>query len=146
MKFNRAELSYFLSLLAVGSMLGLWFVAPMLSLALMGLGLGYGSLVWTQGLTIALVVLVLGAVWKQQGALVPAAIASGREKRFRLGSVLTGLANLAVGLALLGCVLGYLLHREFFLAAGFVIAGALMLALPLNIVGILCIETSRQRP
>lgn len=146
MKFNRTEFSYFLSLLVVGSMLGLWFVAPMLSLALMGLGLGYGGLVWTQGLTIALVVLVLGAVWRQQGALVPAVIASGREKRFRLGSFLTGLANLAVGLALLGSVLGYLLHREFFPVTGFLTAGALMLSLPLNIVGILCIETSRQRP
>lgn len=127
-------------------MLALWFVVPMVSLAFVGLGFGFGSLMGTQALTITLVFLALVAIWKKQGALVPAAIASGREKRLRLGSVLTGLANIAIGLALLCSFLGYLLNRELFLVTGFLMAAVLMLALLLNVLGILCIETSRQRP
>ncbi len=145
MRFAKTDINYFFALLVAGSMLGLWFVAPFIHMALFRAGAGYSSIMWGNIFTIALVSLAIVIAWKKNGALSPVAIASGREKRYRVGNILTGFANITIVLVVLVSIFGYFTIRDFGLGIGFLIAGVLLLAVPINIIGILCIETSRQR-
>jgi hypothetical protein len=145
MRFTRYDVNYFFALLVTGSMLTLWSVAPLIHIALLHAGVGGDSIMWGNILTIVIIFVAIVIAWKKKGALSPVAIVSGCEKRYRVGNIFTGVANITIVLAVLVSILGYFISHEFNLASPFLIAGALLLAVPINIIGIACIETSRHR-
>lgn len=145
MRSNKSDINYFLALMTAGSVLGLWFVSPFINTVLLIVGGGVGSIMWSIVVTVALVLVGIFIVWMKNGALSPVSIAIGRERRYRAGSILTGMAHIFLVLAVVVIIAGHLTIRDFGVISSFLFAGALVLAALIDIVGIVCVETSRQR-
>jgi hypothetical protein len=143
MRSLKAELNYFFALLIVVSALGFRFVAPVFHMILMYAGANIYSLIGSNVFVIFVTLLALAIIWKRNGGLLPVAIAAGCEKRYRLGGILAGIANVIVLAAVLISLLGYFFISGFGLGGGFLITIALMLAVPVNMVSIICIGRVR---
>ena len=141
----KSNLNYFLALLISGSMLALWLVAPFLAILFISSGMVTNGITLANALAITMVFVLLLLTWKRNGTLLPSAIKSGAESRCRTGNVILAIANSIVALSLLVSIVGSIFINNFGLAIGFIIAGALLLAVPSCIAGIICVETSRLR-
>lgn len=141
----KTNLNYFLSLFITGSMLTLWFVAPFIFMFFIFVGADIKSVMWSRLLAVTIVFILLASVWKRNGSLSPVAIKPGTENRHRTGNLIVTIANSIVTLSLLTSAVGFYFVNGFGVAVGYIIAGALLLAVPLNIAGIICVETSRLR-
>jgi hypothetical protein len=139
----KLNLNYFFALFVTGTMLALWFVSPLIIVLLLKLGGGLGIFSWVKTIITIVVFIALALVWKKKGALSPVALKPNAKNRFRVGNVILAIANSLIALSILWSVIGYLFVNGFGVAIGFILAGALMLAVFLNIIGIICIETSR---
>ena len=145
MKKTLANLNYLFALWVVGSTVGLKFVAPSLQISLMRGGIGLSSIFWGNLAVVIAVFLALVFVWKKNGALMPVATLP-RLKVLYFGSIgIVALSNAVILLAVLIAILGPLINRDIGLASPFLIAVALIYAVPANIVGIIGIEVSRKR-
>lgn len=141
----KNNLNYFFALLITGSMLALWFVAPLFAMFFLSVGADLASITWSKFLAVIIVFIVIALTWKRNGALSPSTVKPGTENRYRVGNVILAIANAIVGLSLLISTVGFFFVTGFGVAIGFIIAGALLLAVPVNIAGIICVETSRLR-
>lgn len=141
----KANLNYFLALFITSSMLALWFVAPFFAMFFLSIGADLASIAWSKLLAVVIVFIVIIFTWKRNGTLSPSTVKPGTENRYRVGNVILAIANAIVGLSLLISTVGFFFITGFGVAIGFIIAGALLLAVPVNIAGIICVETSRLR-
>lgn len=141
----KTNLNYFLALFITGSMLALWFAAPFFVMLFLSVGADLASIAWSKLLAVVIVFIVIAFTWKRNGTLSPFTVKPGTENRYRVGNVILAIANAIVGLSLLISTVGFFFVTGFGVAIGFIIAGALLLAVPINIVGIICVETSRLR-
>ena len=142
MRFNKADINYFFALLSSGSLLGLWFIVPFTHMALIHTSL---SVKWGNIFMVLIVFIAIIITWQKNGSLSPIAISPGREKRFRIGFILTYISNITTFFVILISMLSYHSNYDLGLVIGVLIFGVILLAIPINIIGILCIETSRQR-
>lgn len=92
---------------------------------------------------IVLVIFLVSAAWWIKKGIVPSPMTSKARRVLRVGSVAMAIGNGAIALALMVSLVGIAINHQFGLVVGFVFAAAFMLAFPLNIVGIICVETSR---
>ena len=145
MVITKLNFNYFLALSVLGSMLSLWFVAPLPNMFFMLLFHSSSGLFWINTIVVFLVIVGIAIIWNKKGNLIPTELKPDAETRFRIGNVAMVLANLFVVMSLLVSVLGFLFVEGFGVVIGMLVAGALLLTVPLNIVGIVCIETSRQK-
>jgi len=141
----KSNFNYFISLFIAGSMLALWFAAPFFTIFFISIGAGLTSVTWSQFISVSIVFVILALIWKKNGALLPAAVKPGTERRHFIGNVLLMIANALVFLSLLVSIVGFYFKNSFGIAIGFIIAGVLLLAVPTIITGIICVETSRLR-
>jgi hypothetical protein len=141
MRFAKADINYFFALLTAGSMLGLWILAPFIHMILMPNNISFK---WVNIFTISLVFLVIVFIWKKNASLSPKVIASGRERNYRVGNILIGFSNITTALVILISMLGYLTNIDFGLVIGVLMFGLILLVVPIYIIGIVYIETSRQ--
>lgn len=137
------DLNYFVALLFSGSMLALWGGAPLLSILFMFAGAGTNGITLANVSAISTVLLVLLIIWRKNGALLPSAIKKGAETRYRVGTAMATLGNSIVLLSIVVGLLCYVFNSKVGIAVGFIFAGALLVAVPLSIAGIICIESSR---
>ena len=138
------NLNYFISLFVSVTMFALYFIAPLLCIILGFIThRAFFANSWVNVFLAFFVFVSIVLVWKKKGALLPVALKPNAENRFRLGNVSMGIANSMLALSILVCFIGYHIDDNFGLFIGFIIAGALMFAVMLNVIGIACIETSR---
>lgn len=145
MKLPKTDINYFLAVLVAGSMLSLWFLAPIIHIAFMYAGVGLNGIISGNIVAISIVFVAMIIVWKKNSSFAPTAIVSGSESRYRIGTILTALSNIIVLGSLVVSIYGYYAIPDFGLVIGFLVPAALLLAAPISIVGILCVEASRQR-
>lgn len=139
----RANLNYFLALVVVGSAIAIGWVAPQIKLLYVHPGQIDSIYYSIDYIAIALVVCLVSAAWWINKTIVPAPVTSKARAVLRIGSVAMTIGNGAIVLALIAGLVGVVINRQFGLAVGFIFAAAFMLAFPLNIVGIVCVEISR---
>jgi hypothetical protein len=144
MRRITANLNYFLALVLVGSMIAIGWVAPRVKLFFVHPGKIDPIYYNVNYIVIALVIGLVSAAWWIRGNIIPLPVTSKAKLLLRIGSVVMAIGNGAIALALIASLIGFAANRQFGLAVGFIFAAAFMLAFPVNIAGIICVETSRQ--
>ena len=139
----QLNLNYFFALALVGSVLAIGWVAPPIRRLILSSGGDIKAYSMVSYVAPVFVIVLVALIWRIKGALSPIPASPGAALWFRIGNVAMAIANSAIVLSLLVSVIGFIVHRPFGLAVGFIIAGALMLAFPLDIIGIFCVEISR---
>lgn len=139
----RANLNYFVALVVVGSAIAIGWIAPRIKLLFVHSGKIDPIYYNINYIAIAIVVCLVSAAWWINKSIVPAPVTSKARVVLRIGSVVMTIGNGAIALALIVSLVGVAINRQFGLAVGFIFAAAFMLAFPLNIVGIVCVEISR---
>ena len=145
MSVPKLNLNYFIALSVLGSMLALWFVAPLLNILVTLVLRSPSNLFWVNGVVVLFVFVGLAMVWKKKRNLIPTELMPHTETRFRIGNIVMLAANSLVILSVLVSIFGAIFVDGFGVVVGFLVAAALQLAVPLNIAGIVCVETSRQK-
>jgi hypothetical protein len=140
-EISKADINYFFALLTAGSILGLWILAPFIHMILMPNNVSFK---WVNIFTISLVFLVIVFIWEKNASLSPKIIASGRKRNYRVVNILIGFSNITAALVILISMLGYLTNIDFGLVIGVLMFDLILLVVPINIIGIVYIETSRQ--
>ena len=138
-----ANLNYFLALVLVGSMIAIGWVAPPIKSLFIHPGKIDPIYYNINYIAIALVIGLVSAVWWIKKNIVPTPVTSKARLGLRIGSVAMSIGNGAIVLALIVSLICVAMNRQFGLAVGFIFAAALMLAFPVDIVGIFCVEISR---
>jgi hypothetical protein len=141
----KTNLNYFIALFVTGTMFSLWLVAPWVSILLMQIEVGPGAINWVMICISALVFIALIWIWIKHGALSPIALKPNANTRFRAGTVALVISNSLIALSLILSIAGYIFVNGFGVSIGFILSGVLMVSVILNVIGIVCIETTRQR-
>jgi hypothetical protein len=141
----KTNLNYFIALFVTGTMFALWLVAPWVSILLMKIGVGLSAINWVMICISALVFIALIWIWIKHGALSPIALKPNANTRFRVGTAVLVISNSLIALSLILSIVGYIFANGFGVAIGYILAGVLMVSVILNVIGIACIETTRQR-
>lgn len=139
----KSNLNYFFALFLVGSAFALARIAPPLRRLIMSLGGDMNAYSMVNYITPLLVFAIIALLWWKKGALYPSPANPKALFWLRIGNIAMIVANSAITISLLVSIVGYVLIRDFGLAIGFIIGAGLMLAVPLNLLGIICVESSR---
>ncbi len=138
-----ANLNYFLALVVVGSIIAIGWVAPPVKRLFLHPGKIDPIYYNIDYIAIALVICLVSAAWWIRKNLVPTPISSKARPVLIIGNVAMAIGNGAIVLVLIVSLVGVAVNRQFGLAVGFYFAAAFMLAFPLTIIGMVCIEISR---
>jgi hypothetical protein len=139
----RANLNYFLALVLVGSTIVIGWVAPRINFLFVHPGRIDPIYYNINYIAVALVGCLVLAVWWIKKTILPTPASSKARLVQRIGSVAMTIGNGAIALALIVSLIGVAINHQFGLVVGFIFAAAFMLAFPLDIVGIICVELSR---
>jgi hypothetical protein len=136
-----ASLNYFFALIVVGSALAIRWITPPIKLLFVhpGTPIYYNI----NFVAIGLVICLVSAAWWITKSILPIPTTAMTKLMLMVGSVAIAFGNGAIALALIVSLVGIAVDRQYGLAVGFIFAAAFMLALPLNKVGIICVEISR---
>ncbi len=143
MQSIKANLNYSVALIVAGSMIAIGWVSPHIKRFFLHPGKIDPIYYYINYIAIALVIILVIAIWWIKGSITPSPITPKARLLLRIGSVAMAIGNGAVALAFIVSLIGVAVNNEFGLAVGFIFAAAFMLAFPLDIVGIICVEMSR---
>lgn len=139
----NGNLNYCLALVFVWSTIAIGWVVPPVKRLFMRPGEIDSIYYNINYIAIAIVICLVSATWWFRGGIVPTPITSKARLIQKIGSIAMAVGNGAIALALIVSLIGFAMNREFGVAVGFIFAAAFMLAFPVDIFGIFCVETSR---
>ena len=134
-----AHINYFIGLWISLSVIGLQFLNGLIVIAIKN-PFGFR-------LVPVVVLIVLILIWRKQKKLSPTSSFARSSKRFKIGhgTILLGHILIAIPLFYSAWSLSFGKEVVHVTVSAFYTAAAIMLALPLYIIGIICIETIRSR-
>lgn len=138
-----ASLNYFFALVVVSSAIAIRWVTPQIKLLFVHPGTIDPIYYNINFIAIGLVIFLVSAVWWITKSILPTPATAMTKLMLKIGSVAIVIGNGTIALALIVSLVGIVVDRQHGLAVGFIFAAAFMLALPLNKVGIICVEISR---
>jgi len=140
----KCNVNYFIAIFLVGSAFVLGKVAPAIQTYVLSKGGSMEAYGLVSYITPVVVLLFVALVWViKKGAVCPIPVTKKSTDWFRIGNLTMTIANSLIAISLIVSVVGSGMVKGFSLASGFIVGGALMLAIPLNIFGIICVEVSR---
>ena len=141
-----AHVNYFIGLWICLSVIGLQFLSGLILIAMTALKI-QNSYFIAYLLVPVVVLIVLILIWKKQKGLSPVSSFARSFKRFRVGhgALLLGHILVVVPLLYSAWSLSFGKEAAHVTVSALYTAAALMFSLPLYIIGIICIETIRNR-